>query len=79
MDSDLNTEILEKELMKKIVLIETTLKETMNNYILKNNNKIEDLENRLAESMKVYYNFITMHNFLRNIQKKRVVILMIMS
>lgn len=57
MDSDLNTEILEKELMKKIFLIETTIKETMNNYIIKNNKKIEDLEINITEKMKVYFYF----------------------
>lgn len=40
--------------MKKIVLIENNLGEILNNYIVKNNKNIENMEINLTENIKVY-------------------------
>ena len=53
MDSDVNTEILEQELMKKIVLIENNLKEILNKYFLKINQKLEKIEEDNKGNIKV--------------------------
>ena len=54
LDTDVNTEILEQELMKKIVLMENNIKEVLSQYILKNNRNIEKLEEETKECLKVF-------------------------
>lgn len=53
LDTEVNTEILEHELMKKIVLIENNMKEVLNKYILRNNQNLEKLEETMKDSFNV--------------------------
>lgn len=41
--------------MKKIVLIDNNMKEVLNNYILRNNQNVEKIEEIVFESLKVYF------------------------
>ena len=57
LDTEVNTEILEHELMKKIVLIENNMKEVLSKYILRNNQNLEKLEETMKDSFTVMSKF----------------------